>query len=253
MSDDQQQCPACGARNAASADWCTQCFTPFGAAPAPPPAPSPPAPVAPTAPPASSHAPDAIGEVDELDIVQRQQADAARGLAARDGRFREVDGRVQWMCTTCIEWNSLDQVRCRVCGTPLAVTNASTTATAEVTTDVPPPVLVGLSLVAPGSGHALVGQWGQAVMRALLALVWGGGGIVLLRGALASDQPVLPALPLLVGWLAVAVGSANDVLVATGARGRMLLAGRTVLWLVVGVIGATMAAAMISALTAVRG
>ena len=106
-------------------------------------------------------------------------------------------------------------------------------------------------MLLPGAGHALLGLWGQAFFRGLLALVWGVGGLSLLLDALAAGQPVLPAVPLLVGWLLLTAASVSDVLVAGGGQGRVLLQGRAVLWLVLGVIGATVAAAFVGALAAV--
>ena len=35
------------------------------------------------------------------------------------------------------------------------------------------------TVVLPGAGHALLHQWGQAFFRAVLAVVWAGGGLSL--------------------------------------------------------------------------
>ncbi len=64
---------------------------------------------------------------------------------------------------------------------------------------------------------------------------------------------MLPALPLLFGWLVLAVASANDAYVAGGSPGRVLLEPRPLLWLVVAVIAATMGLALLSALQLVGG
>jgi hypothetical protein len=87
----------------------------------------------------------------------------------------------------------------------------------------------------------------------MLRLVWGLGGVSLLLQARDSGQPVLPAIPLLLGWAVVAAGAANDAVVEGGGQGRIVLTGRTLLWLTLAVVGGTFAAVLVGVLSAVGG
>lgn len=168
-------------------------------------------------------------------------------VEAGDGRFRRVEDGIEWSCEVCHEWNPIERTSCVVCSSPFLRAAQERAPVREVE----PVLLMGATVLLPGAGHALLGQWGQAFFRALLALVWGVGGLSLLLDALAAGQPVVPAVPLLVGWLLLAAASVNDVLVAAGTPGRVLLQGRVLLWLVMGVIGATIGAAFVGAFSAV--
>ncbi len=90
------RCPACGARNVPTADWCSQCFAnlgddiPIGASLDGPPARTPGVPPAGT-----------------------------RVTSEDDGRdVREADGRVEWRCGVCQGWNALELASCHTCATP---------------------------------------------------------------------------------------------------------------------------------------
>lgn len=261
-----QRCPTCGGSNPARAAWCTQCYEPLGsdrgaAGADAPDEPAPPAIAPPSAPPLPSRRPS--GDVSGLlplpsdqsspaaaatDAAGAGEVSDARRLGAGDGRFRSTDEGLEWVCTTCGEWNPIERLTCTVCSAPFMGDRED----AEVP-PVEPAVLVAATVALPGAGHALLQQWGQAFFRGLLAIVWGVGGFALLVNALSSGQAALPAVPLLLGWFVLLAGSVNDVLVARGASGRVILQGRTVLWLVVGVVGATMAAAFLGAFTAMSG
>ena len=266
------QCAACGGRNAAGAQWCSQCYEPLssgwadraatpvapattagsGAVPGPPPGPpaSPP-PGPPPGPPPTGLPEAAVGAAAAHGLLPLPDDPvppaAPVALEAGDGRFRRVDDGLEWSCAVCEEWNPLERTTCVVCRAAFMRADGG----AETVPDVDPLLLVGATVLLPGVGHALLGQWAQAFFRALLALVWGVGGLSLLLDALAAGQPVLPAVPLLLGWLVLAGASVNDTLVAAGNPGRVLLQGRAVLWLVMGVIGVTIAAAFVGALAAV--
>lgn len=99
-----------------------------------------------------------------------------------------------------------------------------------------------VSAILPGLAHLLMGRAATAFARAVLYLVWLIGGAALLRAALSSDQPVLPALPLLAGALVVWVATLSDSLVVARGFGTELLRPRVFLWLVVAVLGSVMAA-----------
>ena len=256
---DEIRCPKCGARNGPDAEWCGQCFTTFRAEPiAPPPPPSSPAPpVSPTALPPPSD--DGLGrsDVPPPSTQPSAPAPASEGIARPDGgglrsgggRFRQGDEGLEWVCDVCQEWNTIERVTCVVCSSPFGT---SREASAPARPDVASGVLVASTLVLPGAGHWLLDLRGAAVLRAFLAVVWGLGGLSLWVQASNSGQPVLPAIPLLLGWLVVAAGSVNDVLVEAGGRGQRVLDGRFLLWLTIGVVGGTFAAVLIGVMSAVR-
>jgi hypothetical protein len=220
------RCPACGARNAEGAAWCTQCYAdlqaPVEASPtAGPPATEPPA----TAPPAAAP-PDAEREV--------------RDGAARD--VRTVAGEVEWRCRTCDGWSPLGRERCVTCGSPR-----------EGFGEVPPPPTIGATdrgrlvlatLVLPGLGHLLARRTGTGVARLVLALSWGIAGLVVARGV--GGVAVLPAVPLLLGAVVVWAGSVRDVM-ALADGGPELLRPRVLSWLTAGVLGTTLLAVVVVA------
>ena len=133
---------------------------------------------------------------------------------------------------------------CTVCATPCGVAVGD-----EVVAEAPV-VNSSLALVAsallPGAGHFLLGRRGAGIVRALTFALWVSGGAVLLRGALGSDQPILPAVPLLIGALVVWGTSAYDAVVIAEDRGSEVLSPRTFFWLVIAVVGTLMLSFVVS-------
>lgn len=239
---DEIRCPSCGARNHPDAAWCTQCYVRLDEPPPPPATPPPP----PATPP-----PPAPGVPAHPDAARTSGDGAPDGeLRSGEGRFRQADDGLEWRCEVCQEWNPIERVTCRVCSTPFGRSPGDDT---RPRPDVAPGLLVGGSLVLPGLGHWLLELRGAAVLRLLLALVWGIGGITLFLNARASGQSFLPAVPLLLGWAIVAAGSANDAYVEGGGTGQVVLSGRTLLWVTTGVVGGTFAAVLVGVLSAVGG
>lgn len=246
------RCPSCGARNAASADWCTQCYTalsepsadesattaevPPVPAPSAPPAPSgpsePPVPSAPSTPPAPPVPSDAAGDVA-----------APPDAAAQDVRTR--DGEVEWRCAVCSGWCALTAPACTVCGAARQGFGTET-GPAEPRGDLPLAAVIGVSLVLPGSGHLLIGRIGTGVARLLLALLWLLGGFAMLRGA-GGGAALGPALVLFTGAAVVWIGTALDVRTVLTGRGSEVLNSRVLLWLVVGVTVALVATLLLAA------
>ncbi len=271
---EQVRCPECGARNGADAEWCTQCYTslvpppsegesdlpgtpgsdaetateaaPDAASAVPPPPPPPPQP-------GSEGAPDGLLPLPPPPPGQRAQDDPTgaqpRPLQAGGGRFRETDEGLEWVCEVCQEWNPIERITCTVCATPFGRTLGAEAEPERP--DVPAALLTVASLVLPGTGHWLLGMRGAAVLRALLGLVWGLGGLTLFLQARGSGQSFLPAIPLLLGWAVVAAGSANDAVVEGGGEGQLVLSGRVLLWLTLAVVGGTFAAVLVGVLSAV--
>lgn len=280
MSEEPREvrCPDCGARNTPEAQWCTQCYTPLSAptgdtsgAPAPPDGPTgdtgpaeggPPGdPATPPPPPpvpqdAQGAGPDGLLPPPPPPLTDSAVPDGAgappegpRTLRSGEGRFRETDEGLEWVCAVCQEWNSIERLTCSVCATPFGRTLGAEAAPERP--DVPPAVLTIASLVLPGAGHWLLRMRGAAVLRAILGVVWGLGGLTLFLRARASGQSFLPAVPLLLGWAVVAAGSANDAVVEAGGKGSRALGGRVLLWLTLAVVGGTFAAVLVGVLAAV--
>lgn len=251
------RCPACGARNAVSADWCTQCYAALAVpgadesaptaelpdvaappTPAPPtsapPSPSTPAPPAPStpAPPAPPTEPGTA-------------SDAATPPDAEAKDVRTRDGEVEWRCAVCSGWCALTAPACTVCGAARQGFGTET-GPAEPRQDLPLPAVVGVSLVLPGSGHLLIGRTGTGVARLLLALLWLLGGFAMLRGA-GGGAALGPALVLFTGAAVVWIGTALDVRTVLTGRGSEVLTSRVLLWLVVGVTVALVATLLLAA------
>jgi hypothetical protein len=251
---DEIRCPSCEARNPSTAPWCNQCYASL-AAPEPPtpPEPSPPATSVPAPPTQAATEQDGLLPLPPSSPGATRTGDAGepRQLRSGSGRFRQAADGLEWSCATCDEWNPIERVTCTVCQVPFGPSADADASPSRP--EVAAPVLVVSSLIAPGAGQWLLGLRGAAVLRLLLAAVWGLGGLSLLLRAQSSGQPALPAFPLLLGWAIVAAGSANDAVVESGGTGTVVLHGRVLLWLTVAVIGGTLGAAFIGVLGAVGG
>lgn len=234
---DEIRCAACGARNAPDADWCTQCFTPLGIE-------------TPEPEPDAAAAPSSLDGAGEAAAATGAAPPAPGGeLRSGEGRFRQTDEGLEWACGVCQEWNPIERVTCKVCSTPFgrSLGDDDTPPRPQVA----PALLAGASLVVPGAGHWLLGLRGAAVLRGVLGLVWGLGGLSLFLQARASGQSFLPSIPLLLGWAVVAAGSANDAVAEGGHGGQIVLQGRVMLWLTVAVVGGTFATVLVGVLSAV--
>jgi len=211
------RCPNCNATNPDSAPWCGQCYTSF-AAPDPEPGPRPdPSPAAAT-------------------------ATAPAGTVRESGGFRRgEDDRVEWACVNCGAYNDLDLTACQVCWTSFG-------ARFEDATESQGPADYARarrsSAFLPGLGHYQLGQAGSGLARMVLFVIWLAGGIALV---LAGARGIIAALPLLFGGTVVYVASLLDLDRQRTGRPE-LLAGRTLLWLVVGVTLGTLVLVFASAL-----
>jgi hypothetical protein len=195
------RCPACGATNPEEAAWCGQCYTTFGQ-PEPEPDPAP----------------------------QQEEGSPAPAVDPTTASgFRKRGDVVEWQCLRCDAYTSVDELTCGVCGTPLA---------ARYEMDTPEPehnwsAALALSVVAPGAGHLAVSRYGAGAGRLLLFTVWLLGGVLLTATGGAGAWPA--AAPLYLGAAAVWAGSLLDIYQLQHGN-RELLAGRVLLWMVVGVI-----------------
>lgn len=226
------RCPACGARNADSAAWCSQCYRSLRTGPGP----------------EVSAAP---AEVAEPDAAPGPGSGRPQGTAPSDGssdrRFRKSDEGVDWRCASCESWNPIERSTCTVCGTSLAATMGE--ADEEPGSDATSSTIALASVLLPGAGHVLLGRVAAGAGRMVLYVVWMVGGIALLLAASGSDGSVLPSLPLLTGALILLATSVLDALALRQGRATELLSVRSLLWLTVGVIGLTTLALIGSALS----
>lgn len=235
------RCPACGARNPDTAEWCSQCYTTLTEPePAPDPAPGPgPEPDPP--PPDASRS----GAVPSPARGAATTGTAGAGATAGGGgvvgtseRFRQTDEGIDWRCEVCDSWSPIERTTCATCGAAFA--RAVDAAGPEPSELVSENAALVASIAMPGLGHYLMGRRGQGVARMGVFLTWFVGGLVLLASALGAGASILPAVPLLAGAVIVWLASVADALTLHRGRGQELLRPRVLLWLTVVVIGATM-------------
>lgn len=213
-ADELRACAACHAANVADAEWCGQCGTVFAGA-----------------------GTAADRRLDADDDVSAPQPEP--GAIATPG-FRTVDGALEWVCAACGGWTTIDSMSCAVCQAPF---DQRDEATAPVR-DWRRARLV--SVVAPGVGHIIVGRAPSGIARVVLFWLWALGAVLL--GADAARGAVLPAAVLVAGAVTVHVLTLGDL----GRARKGLperLAGRFLLWLVVGVTGAVLVAGTLPVVT----
>lgn len=93
--------------------------------------------------------------------------------------------------------------------------------------------VIALSAIAPGAGHLAIGRFGSGASRLLLFLGWTLGAL-LLAGS-GGRRAVIAITPLVLGVVIIWAGSIIDLYrLQHGAA--ELLAGRRLLWLVIGVL-----------------
>jgi hypothetical protein len=152
---------------------------------------------------------------------------------------------VAWTCTVCDSANALERRTCSACGAPFAASLRGPTP-ARPPRD--PGIAALLSLLLPGAGHGYLGMWGQAVARAVTSL-W----VVSVVLATALEQGLASPTPLLFGTASFAlwaVGSHDAYRDARGEHDAVLLAGRALLNVVLGLILLSLVTLFVTALGA---
>lgn len=246
------RCPACGGRNADSADWCSLCFTPLRTSPPveEPPLGGPDVPVEEqTAPVGGPGRPVTDTTAPDTTAPDTPPSDTTAPTTSRDGRFRRTDEGLDWRCAACETWNPIERQTCVTCREPFTRTLAPVAD--EPRREVDETTAVGATILLPGTGHVLLGQGAAGALRIILYVIWLLGGLVLLRAAAGSGQPILPAVPLLLGALVVLVASVVEVQRTVSGDDTVLLTPRVTLWLVVAVLGGLMVS-FLAATMAVR-
>jgi hypothetical protein len=223
------RCPTCNARNPDEAQWCSQCLASLRDEPEPLPEPG--------------VDPDAVADTSATPAAQdtsaHGQAEVGQDgelLTSGGGRFRRHEGEIEWRCEVCQSWNLVGLARCTVCATPMTGPEAAPAPDRRAT----PPVVLLLTVLLPGAGHAALGRMATAWARGLTYLLWLLGGTTLLITALSSSESPLPGVILLLGAAALWLITLLDVQSLLANRTRQILDARVFLWLVVGVIGLLM-------------
>lgn len=234
------RCPACQAHNPDSAEWCTQCYGSLRAPEPAPPAAAPattPATASPADPPATAS--PATGPGPAEDTSPASGDPSAVGYVSEDGRFRRTEEGLDWRCHVCDAWNPIERTTCSTCSAPFA---AETTSGPEPGELVDESVALLAAALLPGLGHILMKRTGVGIARALLYVTWLVGGLLLLFSAARAGQSALPSAPLLLGAVALWAATLLDTITLHRGTGQELLQPRVLLWLTVGVMGATMLA-----------
>ena len=216
------QCPACGATNPDSAQWCGQCLQRFGQQAAPTRAPAP-------------------SSADPAPFASATQTPPAPSTAPSSEGFRRDGGNLQWECPSCGQFNDIDDLHCVICGTAF-------TERFRAAPEPEPPrnwsAALAMSAVAPGAGHMSVGRYGSGLARLTLFLIWMAGALML--GIGGGRGAMLAVAPLFLGAIAVWAGTLVDVQRLSQAQ-EELLVGRRLLYLVIGVLVLLGAGLLISA------
>ncbi len=222
------RCPNCAARNAEAAAWCTQCYQPFTPPGGPDSVEVPPTEGGADAPPArraGTASPPPVPEPPGADVAPG--ADAGADAAERDVRVRgEV---VEWRCAACEGWTPLEAPSCATCASPRAGFGPASTRSVQDPSVALGPALAASALL-PGLGHLLRGAVGTGLGRAVLWLLWAGGGLALARSAGLGTGAVVLLLAAVVLWAVSLVDLQRH---AAGAP--PLATPRVLAWSVVGV------------------
>jgi RNA polymerase subunit RPABC4/transcription elongation factor Spt4 len=241
---DEVRCPQCGGLNRVGAEWCGQCLERFvppkppeirggtaGGGPPPPP------------PPPESLQPQA--GISELSQIEPPTAAAPASSSPAGGKAFLVgaDG-INWACKHCETVNSIETDVCSVCG--MAFADLLRPVAPERPKRDPNTVAL-ISLFWPGAGHGYIGQWGQAISRAVVSL------LVLVVAGLSFAQTGLGAMTTifsLISFVFWAVTAHDSFQEASNAPSRVVVKGRSMLWLVMGILVLLMGIMVIEGLQA---
>jgi hypothetical protein len=229
------RCVSCGARNAETADWCTQCYASLRGRPADPVELAASSPAPPSEPEPSARAPSPPSRP------------VASGPTGTHRDVRDHGGEVQWRCERCDTWSPLLAPSCTTCGGPRHGFGEAAASSAD--REVSPASVTALSVALPGAGHLLAGRMGTGSARLLLWVLWLVGGLSTVRGA-GSGTLALPGVVLLVGAGVLWVATMVDVKHLTAGRDREVLGTRPLLWLVGGVVSSVVLAVLVAAMLA---
>jgi hypothetical protein len=151
-----------------------------------------------------------------------------------------------WRCAVCGTENALASELCSACGASFARTIRPEGRGAQ---DRDPGAAALVSLFCPGAGHAWLGLWGQAAARFVIS-AWATGVAVL--SALQKGSGAAAAAAVVFGLVATFlwVAGAHDAYrEAQGHPRAVLLTGRRIVYLMVGLLVLLMLLLMVQALS----
>ncbi len=160
---------------------------------------------------------------------------------------RGPDGQPRWACPVCAHDNPLSVDRCEICGAPFARLFAEPEAAVEVD----PSRAMVRSFLLPGLGHWMVGHRLDGVARMVLfAWIFGTLVVLVLSRVGGSTLPIF--LLYVTAFVGLEATSAIDAR-RLAAGEEPLVSSRTLLWVAVALVGASVLLATFLALPAARG
>lgn len=160
------------------------------------------------------------------------------------GSFSVRAEGITWACKWCEAKNPLAEQRCSVCGAGFG--EILKEEKLQVARD--PGTVALLSLFFPGAGHAYMGQWGQAVARAVLSL-W--ALLVCFFAGVQGGKGMLLAVVFGIIAFALWVIAAHDAFRdASGSPALTLIKSNHFLYLVLGLLGLQISMVFFVALSA---
>lgn len=188
--------------------------------------------------------PAAVAPLDPASPESRPVNAGPEVTEADAGSFSVRAEGITWACKWCEARNSLVEQRCSVCGASFG--EILKEEKLQVARD--PGTVALISLFLPGAGHAYMGQWGQAVARAVISL-W--AVLVCLFAGVQGGRGML--LAIVFGFIAFAlwVIAAHDAFrEASGSPTLALIKSNHFLYLVLGLLGLQISMVFIVAVTA---
>ena len=213
------QCPSCGATNPESAQWCGQCYRRF-VEPAAAPPPTDPAPV--------TEVHDVVAT--DIPAVPAPAERTTAALQDSSGAIRREGDRIEWTCPQCEHVNPIELSNCEICGTAFIDRFRQP--------DEPEPprnwqAALVMTAVAPGAGHIAIDRYGSGFARLFLFIGWLLGAVALAQSG--GGEAMFVIAPMLLGVVVLWAGSLLDIYRLQQGEPEVL-AGRPLLWLVVGVL-----------------
>lgn len=178
--------------------------------------------------------------------MERATPEAPEAPTDRDGAAGDPLGG--WPCRTCGGRNPIDADACVTCGTPFAAMMREE----PERRDVAPKDAVAWSLLFPGLGHRAVGRPADGVARGIVFVLTFGMAVLLGIAGVRSG----PAFGVFVLLLVAGVGTYVFAAVESwrlASGGDLLIASRTLLWVLVGVVFASVALLALAVVSTTRG
>ncbi len=158
-----------------------------------------------------------------------------QGTVIKKGAVKATHDGIFWECPSCQSENSMEEAMCPVCGKTL------TEAMRPPEKDRPqrdPGKVALISLFLPGAGHAYLGDWGQATARAVLSLwVMSVVVITLVSGGPGRFIAAVFGLAALLLWVVTAHDAYRE---ATRETSQVILRGRRLMWVTLGLLALLM-------------